>query len=101
MRFLPNVLLVLSLPAGFIGYGVGVQMISGLPLPKEIQDILIVFGPLFIAALFMVPFLIPFFDRKAKQDLAAYRLSQAASAKSGAEGAGKAAKPAKKTGRAS
>jgi hypothetical protein len=32
--------------------------------------------PLFVAGLVMMPFLIPFFDRKAKQDLAAYRASQ-------------------------
>ncbi len=76
MRFLPNVLLVLSLPAGFVGYAVGVQIISALSLPRQIQDVLTVFGPLFVAALFMMPFVIPFFDRKAKQDLAAYRLSQ-------------------------
>ena len=34
--------------------------------------------PLFVAGLVMLPFLIPFFDRKAKADLAAYRQSQAA-----------------------
>jgi hypothetical protein len=28
--------------------------------------------PLFVAGLVMLPFLIPFFDRKAKQDLAEY-----------------------------
>jgi len=76
MRYLPNVLLVLSLPAGFIGYAVGVQVISGMSLPKQLQDVLVVFAPLFLAALFMMPFAIPFFDRKAKQDLAAYRASQ-------------------------
>ncbi len=76
MRYLPNVLLVLSLPAGFIGYAVGVQVISAMSLPKQIQDVLTVFAPLFLAALFMMPFVIPFFDRKAKRDLAAYRLSQ-------------------------
>ena len=36
--------------------------------------------PLLIGGLCMLPFLIPFFDRKAKQDLAAYRASQASAA---------------------
>jgi hypothetical protein len=33
----------------------------------------------------MMPLLIPFFDRKAKQDLAAYRASQAAAEQNAAE----------------
>jgi hypothetical protein len=36
----------------------------------------VLFVPLFAAGLVMVPFLIPFIDRKAKADLAAYRATQ-------------------------
>jgi hypothetical protein len=39
----------------------------------------LLFVPLLIGGLCMLPFLIPFVDRKAKQDLAAHRASQAAS----------------------
>jgi hypothetical protein len=38
------------------------------------------FVPLLVGGLFMMPFLIPFFDRKAKQDLEAYRRSKETSA---------------------
>lgn len=77
MRFLPNVLLVLSLPAGIIGYALGARLVSGLSLPSGIGDLVILFVPLLIAGLCMMPFIIPFIDRKAKQDLADYRRSQA------------------------
>ena len=80
MRFLPNVLLVLALPAGVIGYAVGAWLVSGLSLPAGMHDIVVLFVPLLIAGLCMMPFIIPFIDRKAKQDLADYRASQASSA---------------------
>lgn len=35
-------------------------------------------APLFVAGLCMAPFMIPFFDRMAKRDLAAHRAQQAA-----------------------
>jgi hypothetical protein len=74
MRSLPTILLVLSLPAGAIGYLVGVRLLEAV-LPDAAQG-LVPFVALFIAGLVMLPFLIPFVDRKAKQDLAAYRASQ-------------------------
>ena len=83
MRFLPNILLVLSLPAGIIGYTVTARLVSalvsGLALPGGIGDLVILFVPLLVAGLCMMPFIIPFIDRKAKQDLADYRASQASS----------------------
>jgi len=72
MRHLPTVLLVLSLPAGFVGWAVGTAIMTAL-LPGQGGNVLMLFVPLLVAGLFMMPFLIPFFDRKAKQDLAAYR----------------------------
>jgi len=78
MRSLPTVLLILSLPAGAIAYVVATRILSSLDLPNGLQEFLILIAPLFVAGLVMVPFLIPFFDRKAKADLAAYRASQAA-----------------------
>lgn len=76
MRYLPTILLVLSLPAGMVGYAVGVTIMTALPLPEQVREPLTLFGPLFIGGLFMLPFLVPFFDRKAKQDLAAHRRGQ-------------------------
>ncbi|OGO55672.1 MAG: hypothetical protein A2Z32_03260 [Chloroflexi bacterium RBG_16_69_14] len=72
MRFLPTILLILSLPAGLLGYSLGVSVLSALPLPEGAQGFLVLFVPLFIAGIFMVPFLVPFLDRRAKQDLAAH-----------------------------
>ena len=69
----PTILLVLSLPVGAIAYVVATGVVTSI-WPNEGFIILIV--PLFFAGLAMLPFLIPFFDRKAKEDLAAYRRSQ-------------------------
>ena len=80
MRFVPNLLLVLALPAGIIGYAVGARLVSGLSLPSGMQDLVVLFVPLLIAGLCMMPFIIPFLDRKAKQDLADYRKTQASNA---------------------
>jgi hypothetical protein len=73
MRSLPTMLLVLSFPAGAIAYVVAARVFSEMSLPEGIRDIVILFAPLFVAGLVMLPFLIPFFDRKAKADLADYR----------------------------
>jgi hypothetical protein len=73
VRSLPTILLILSFPAGAIGYAVAAGVLAGLPLAEPAHGFLVLFGPLFIAGLVMVPFLVPFFDRKAKEDLAAYR----------------------------
>jgi uncharacterized membrane protein YfcA len=73
VRSLPTILLVLALPAGAVGYLIGVRVLQAL-LPEAIQG-LVPFAAVFIAGLAMLPFLIPYFDRKAKQDLAAYRRS--------------------------
>ncbi len=78
MRYLPNILLVLSLPAGLLGYALGVFLVETLA-PSLADGIVVLFVALFVAGLCMVPFVIPFIDRKAKQDLAAYRAQQAAS----------------------
>src|SRR6478736_729232 len=80
MRSLPTVLLILSLPAGAIAYVVATRILSSLDLPNGLQDFLILIAPLFVAGLVMVPFLIPFFDRKAKADLAEYRRAVASAA---------------------
>ena len=76
MRYLPNILLVLSLPAGMAGYAVGASVVSAL-LPDQALGIVMLFVPLLVAGLFMLPFLVPFFDRMAKRDLAAHRAAEA------------------------
>jgi hypothetical protein len=78
MRYLPTILLVLSLPAGVLAYTVAVNVLSAMSLPADIQGFVVLFVPLFVAGLVMLPFLVPFFDRKAKADLAAYRASRSA-----------------------
>lgn len=74
MRSLPTILLVLAFPVGAIGYLVGARILEAV-LPAAIQGI-VPFAALLVAGLCMLPFLIPFFDRKAKQDLAAYRATR-------------------------
>ena len=78
MRYLPTILLVLSLPVGILAYSVTVNILSALSLPTDAKGFVVLFVPLFVAGLVMLPFLVPFFDRKAKADLAAYRASQQA-----------------------
>ena len=76
MRYLPEHPAVLSLPAGLLGYALGVVLLVQPPAPSLANGIVVLFVALFVAGLFMVPFVIPFIDRKAKQDLAAYRAQQ-------------------------
>ena len=76
MRHLPTILLVLSFPAGIVGYTLATNVLEGMTLPPDARSFVILFVPLFAAGLVMVPFLIPFIDRKAKADLAAYRATQ-------------------------
>jgi hypothetical protein len=71
MRDVPKVLLVLSFPAGAIAYAATVKVLEALGMTGDGRDILMLFIPLFVAGLAMMPFLIPFIDRKAKEDLAA------------------------------
>jgi hypothetical protein len=68
MRYAPTLLLILAFPAGFLGYAVGAQIMTAIGLP----DVLAAFGSLFFASLVMIPFAIPFLDRRAKADLAAH-----------------------------
>jgi len=80
MRSMPTILLILSFPAGAIAYVVATRILSSLALPNGIGDFLVLIAPLFVAGLVMLPFLIPFFDRKAKADLAEYRRTMASTA---------------------
>lgn len=72
----PTILLIVSIPAGILGYVVGIRIVEALPLGSSTQQALALFAPLFVAGLFMLPFLVPFFDRMAKRDLAAHREEQ-------------------------
>ena len=76
-----KLLAILALPAGAIGYVVTASILSNLGLP----DFLLLILPLFVAALCMVPFVLPLFDQMAKRDLAAHRAEQAAEAGEPAE----------------
>lgn len=69
----PTILLIVSIPAGILGYILGVRLIAALPLAPSVQQVLAMIVPLFIAGLCMLPFIIPFFDRMAKRDLAAHQ----------------------------
>ena len=55
------------MPAAAIGYAVTAAVLSELAAP----DALLLIVPLFVAALCMVPFVLPYFDRMAKRDLEA------------------------------
>ena len=70
----PTFLAILSLPAAAIGYAVTAAILtSALPPSEGLADLLLIFVPLLVAGLCMVPFLIPFVDRMAKRDLEAHR----------------------------
>ena len=87
MPSLPTILLILSFPAGALAYAVTARILAALPLPEDAQGLLVLFVPLFVAGLVMLPFLVPIVDRKAKQDLAELARHQAA-AKDGADAPG-------------
>jgi hypothetical protein len=74
----PIVLVILSLVAAVVGYAAAVAVLSALPLPKGLADLLTLFVPVFIAGLCMVPFVAPLLDRMAKRDLEAHRAESAA-----------------------
>lgn len=64
-------LALLSFPAGALAYAMTVRALEWMDLSGDGRQILMLFVPLFVAGLVMMPFLIPFIDRKAKEDLAA------------------------------
>jgi hypothetical protein len=70
MRSMPTVLLVLSFPAAAVAYALTVQALEALQLSGDGREIVLLFVPLFVAGLVMMPFLIPYIDRRAKEDLA-------------------------------
>jgi hypothetical protein len=76
MPSMPTILLVLSFPAGVIAYTVAAQILMSLLPADGSREFIVLIVPLFVAGLVMVPFLIPFFDQRAKEDLAAYLRSQ-------------------------
>ena len=78
MKSGPILLAILSLPAGTIGYGVAVAVLSALPVPDGLAGLLLIFVPLLVAGLCMIPFLAPLIDRMAKRDLEAHRAAAAA-----------------------
>jgi hypothetical protein len=82
-------LAILSLPAAAIGYVVTANFLSGLGLGAAAESFVLIFVPLFVAGLCMVPFVMPLFDRMAKRDLAdlaAHRAQEAADAAGGIDG---------------
>ena len=70
-----KLLAILALPAAAIGYVATATVLEGWGAP----DVLLLIAPLFVAALCMVPFVLPLFDQMAKRDLAAHRAEQDAS----------------------
>ena len=75
----PTLLAILSLPAAAIGYAVTAAILTSvLPARGGPADLLLIFVPLLVAGMCMVPFLIPFVDRMAKRDLEAHRAATAA-----------------------
>ena len=75
----PTLLAILSFPAAVIGYAVTAAVLTSvLPSNEGLGGVLLIFLPLFVAALCMVPFLIPYLDRMAKRDIEAHRAAMAA-----------------------
>ena len=73
---LPTILLVIALPVGLVGYFAGAALVTAL-VPSG-GGILTIFVPLLVAGLFMIPFIAPWLDHRAKADLAAIRAARAA-----------------------
>src|SRR5215207_3460760 len=74
----PTLMAILSLPAAAIGYAVAAAILtSALPRGEGLTGLLLIFVPLLVAGLCMIPFLIPFVDRMAKRDLEAHRAATA------------------------
>ena len=73
----PKLLALLALPAGAVGYFVTAAILQALPLPSGLAGLLLLIGPLFVAGLCMLPFVLPLIDQTAKRDLAAHRAEQA------------------------
>jgi hypothetical protein len=69
-RHVPTILLALSLPAGLLGYLLGVRIVEAVAPGTQLLEL---FVPLLVAGLCMMPFLVPWIDRRAKADLAAIR----------------------------
>ena len=75
----PTLLAILSFPAAVVGYAVTAAILtSALASNEGLAELLLLFVPLFVAGLCMVPFLIPYLDRMAKRDLEAHRAAMAA-----------------------
>jgi len=89
-RNLPTILLAASLPAGLIGYLLGGRLVAAIAPGATLVEL---FVPLFIAGLCMMPFLVPWLDRRAKADLAAIRALREEPA-NGPPGAAKGGDPA-------
>ena len=66
-----KLLAIISLPAGLAGYLVAGKALEALGIADDLGGLLLVFVPLFVAGLCMVPFIIPLVDEMAKRDLAA------------------------------
>ena len=73
----PTLLAILSLPAAAIGYAVTAAILTSALPGEGPGELLLIFVPLLVAGLCMVPFLIPFVDRMAKRDLEAHRAATA------------------------
>jgi hypothetical protein len=71
-RRLPDLLAILSLPAGLGAYLLTGSLISAVA-PSLATTIVGLFVPLFAAGIVMIPFIAPWFDRRAKADLARIR----------------------------
>jgi hypothetical protein len=80
----PLVLAILSLPAAALGFAISTAILNALSLPSGVAQIAILFVPIFVAGLCMVPFVAPALDQMAKRDLAAHRAAQAAAAEAAA-----------------
>ena len=75
---LPTILLVLAFPVGAVVYIVTGRVLESLALPDGAKEFIVLMAPLFVAGLVMLPLLIPYFDKKAKEALAEHARSQAA-----------------------
>lgn len=71
-RHLPVALAILSVPVGLAGYFAAAAVLEAL-VPDLATSAVGMFVALFVAGLCMIPFIAPWFDARAKADLARIR----------------------------
>ena len=81
-RHLPLILALVSLPVGLAGYFAAAAVLAAVA-PDLATSVIGMFVSLFVAGVCMIPFIAPWFDARAKEDLARIQAMREAEAARG------------------